>query len=234
MRPSNFLLDIWIILLLLGALLFTNCNKDEDPCQNTYCMNGGECFEGECECPPGFYGPHCEYAVQADPCENVTCYNGGECVNGECECPPGFYGSQCQFEMTPTYMRITGVILKSWPGGKPNGSVWDIPTGPIGAAGLLPDIYFQFLKNGASVGTTSYHTNCTGADAPFVYSGFSYTFPVSAEVTVKIWDFDGDQGSEEMAGGKFVPIEWSSGLKKTLSMGNSSFSFDLEVEWVFN
>uniref|UniRef100_A0A9L0K1G0 WNT inhibitory factor 1 n=1 Tax=Equus asinus TaxID=9793 RepID=A0A9L0K1G0_EQUAS len=56
------------------------------------CRNGGLCNERRvCECPDGFYGPHCEKALCAP-----RCMNGGLCVTpGFCICPPGFYGVNC-------------------------------------------------------------------------------------------------------------------------------------------
>ena len=39
------------------------CNKDEDGkepetsnCDNVTCLNGGECVDGTCDCPPGYIG----------------------------------------------------------------------------------------------------------------------------------------------------------------------------------
>uniref|UniRef100_A0A8D0GY02 Wnt inhibitory factor 1 n=1 Tax=Sphenodon punctatus TaxID=8508 RepID=A0A8D0GY02_SPHPU len=61
-------------------------------CQQGNLQNGGFCNERHvCECPDGFYGPHCEKALCAP-----RCMNGGLCVTpGLCICPPGFYGISC-------------------------------------------------------------------------------------------------------------------------------------------
>ena len=31
-----------------------------DPCAEVTCQNGGECVEGECECPSPYTGEYCE------------------------------------------------------------------------------------------------------------------------------------------------------------------------------
>jgi len=49
-----------------------DCCK-EDPCYVDPCLNGGECFDGDCICPDGFAGDTCETAV-------VTSSNGDPCV----------------------------------------------------------------------------------------------------------------------------------------------------------
>lgn len=51
---------IILISLFMKALA---CNKDEDGkepetsnCDNVTCLNGGECVDGTCDCPPGYIG----------------------------------------------------------------------------------------------------------------------------------------------------------------------------------
>jgi major membrane immunogen (membrane-anchored lipoprotein) len=40
------------------VLLFAACRKNQ--CYNQYCLNGGYCENGGCQCPPGVTGPHCD------------------------------------------------------------------------------------------------------------------------------------------------------------------------------
>lgn len=52
----------------------------------------------QCDCSKGWYGKHCEVAVQT--CEDKPCQHGGTCmdtVHGyKCSCPAGYAGGECQ------------------------------------------------------------------------------------------------------------------------------------------
>lgn len=70
-----------------------------DLCQ---CQNGATCTpEGECLCPTGFAGLHCETNV--DDCAHHPCRNGATCVDGlntfRCQCVPGYVGPHCEDEV---------------------------------------------------------------------------------------------------------------------------------------
>jgi hypothetical protein len=51
------LLRILQACLISVLILCTSCNKDE--CENTVCINGGVCVNGDCDCPDGYEGPSC-------------------------------------------------------------------------------------------------------------------------------------------------------------------------------
>lgn len=67
------------------------------------CNSRGVCntqtYPIQCACNAGYWGPNCQYSVQAGVCpklNNVQCTNGnGICVNGECKCHPGWVGTDC-------------------------------------------------------------------------------------------------------------------------------------------
>ena len=44
---------------LFSILLFTDCAKEEDPCADITCQNGGTCINGTCDCPDMYEGPDC-------------------------------------------------------------------------------------------------------------------------------------------------------------------------------
>ncbi|XP_031769118.2 delta and Notch-like epidermal growth factor-related receptor isoform X2 [Galleria mellonella] len=84
-----------------------NCGEFQD------CSGKGVCYtnvsmEGyECQCCPGYVGPHCE---ERDACNPSPCLNNGICVdlaqplngaNYRCLCPYGFIGRKC--EKDPCY-----------------------------------------------------------------------------------------------------------------------------------
>ncbi len=90
---KNNTLLFWLFCVSAILLLAPSCSKDA--CDGVVCQNGGNCVEGNCECPPGFSGASCEIK---DLCFGVTCQNGGNCVDGTCDCPPGFSGVSCEIE----------------------------------------------------------------------------------------------------------------------------------------
>jgi delta-like protein len=91
--------------------------------KGVFCVNGGECnrFGTQCDCSPGFEGPHCEFKKGSVPVCDLQCENSGECQLGlpkepndfhdlknlyltntsttedamHCICPPGFGGKLC-------------------------------------------------------------------------------------------------------------------------------------------
>ncbi|XP_077294569.1 delta and Notch-like EGF repeat containing weary [Arctopsyche grandis] len=84
-----------------------NCGDNQD------CSDKGVCYsnismEGyECQCCPGFVGPHCE---EQDACFPSPCTNNGICVDisqghegvtYQCLCPYGYTGKNCQEEVDP-------------------------------------------------------------------------------------------------------------------------------------
>ena len=103
---KKYLFVFSIIACSAMVTLVTSCKKDEDPCKDVSCLNGGTCIDGTCDCPDGFSGPNCE---TEDPCyeavENDTWgyddFGGPECwsmVCGHDEC--GFGTRQSPINIT--------------------------------------------------------------------------------------------------------------------------------------
>ena len=53
------------LLLLMSITFFQSC----DPCNGVNCQNGGTCVNGNCQCPPGYEGVHCELL---SPCNSTN------------------------------------------------------------------------------------------------------------------------------------------------------------------
>lgn len=108
-----------VALVAFGILFLFACRKETggDPynpvnsCATIVCENGGVCTNGNCNCPAGFRGTHCE--IVADPCEDLSCQNGGTCQNGACDCPYPYWGTYCTNVYTPSDVRVAEIrVLK--------------------------------------------------------------------------------------------------------------------------
>lgn len=83
-----------VLIISFSILLLFSCKHD---CADTNCQNGGKCINGNCECPPGYYGANCE---KKDTCYFLDCQNGSACKGGKCECLPTFEGAKCEWANT--------------------------------------------------------------------------------------------------------------------------------------
>lgn len=84
-------------LAIILAISFSSCIDNKCLLRANTCQNGGECEEGVCNCPPGYFGEDCEYY---EPCSVLVCENGGTCDewDGQCDCLEGFEGELCETE----------------------------------------------------------------------------------------------------------------------------------------
>lgn len=52
------------LLVLAFLLIAFSCKKENaDPCDNTVCLNGGHCVNGDCVCPEGYGGADCSQQI---------------------------------------------------------------------------------------------------------------------------------------------------------------------------
>jgi|GEM_PF-1333689 len=93
MKTTIKLFNILLVLTFLSAS-FSGC---KDPCKDAVCLNGGTCDDGDCDCPLGYTGEHCE--TEVDACTQVTCDQNQACVDGTCHNLPTagftFAGNGC-------------------------------------------------------------------------------------------------------------------------------------------
>ncbi len=61
-RIKSFALSAIGALTIFSAVTYTSCNND--PCKAIVCAYGGTCIEGECNCPSGYEGTHCEIVTR--------------------------------------------------------------------------------------------------------------------------------------------------------------------------
>jgi hypothetical protein len=75
-QPKHQTMKLIHLSLILGistAMVLTSCKKDEDPCDNIVCSNGGTCNDGSCSCATGYEGSTCGSEVRA---KFIGLYNG--------------------------------------------------------------------------------------------------------------------------------------------------------------
>lgn len=49
-----------VLMAVFAATVLTRCSScKDDPCDGIICLNGGECVNGDCECPEGYEGADC-------------------------------------------------------------------------------------------------------------------------------------------------------------------------------
>jgi hypothetical protein len=173
--------------LAMGMLVLSGCY---DPCDDTVCLNGGACLNGDCVCPDGWVGENCQTPSNGisnpnDPCFGVICLNGGECVNGVCDCTNGYVGPDCSDFDPSVDVIITSAVLSGY-SMTTAGSPWDESiTGTSG-----PDIYLEIDQVSGSDFTSLLHPNASGQSINFL-SPFPHTlYNPNQSITFRIWDMD--------------------------------------------
>lgn len=61
-RLKSAVLSAVGVLAIFSAVTFASCNAE--PCDAIACAYGGTCNEGECICPSGYEGTHCEIVTK--------------------------------------------------------------------------------------------------------------------------------------------------------------------------
>jgi len=79
--PTRSILFQFLFAALLSGLAIT-LDGCADKCEDQYCLNGGDCYKGDCECPTGFTGTHCETATGGGGGGGGSA--GYNCVSGNC------------------------------------------------------------------------------------------------------------------------------------------------------
>lgn len=118
------------------------------------------------------------------------------------ECPEGYMGTNCDIKKTPSKIKITKIVLKSYPLFKPNGSNWD---GWLDNTESEPDVLIIFGKNGNLLYTSNVYYDAIGQDLTFNISPPIEITNVFSSCTIGILDYDNNNLSESeiMGGGDF-------------------------------
>lgn len=242
---------IQVVFCIVLALSFTAC----DPCKNSVCLNGGTCIEGDCQCPDGYYGEHCESNVcdevncqnggycddgscrcpagysgprceDYDPCHNVNCLNGGTCSNGDCQCPPGYTGTRCQTKLQPKAFIINKVTITGIPETNSSGFCWD------NDGTCYPDIYLNLTSESQNIilRQTNYYANCRDNNT-YPYNMNDYSMIYEHSYILQFRDYDSASSSDVMLNCRIIVANLHSSGTSTYTCGG--FSFRISGEWVY-
>ncbi len=95
MNQAKLILFSSITFLAFITIVFTSCNNNGDvvygpttfykPCEKVFCINGGTCQDGLCQCPVGFEGSTCETRTSTRFVGDYKSYD--QCYTGQ----PDYY-----------------------------------------------------------------------------------------------------------------------------------------------
>jgi hypothetical protein len=245
-----------VTILFSIILLLFSCKKD--PCDATFCFNGGICISGTCNCPEGYSGLQCEtfdictnitclnggvcvtglcncpegysglQCENFNPCANITCLNGGTCANGICNCPEGYTGSNCGIALTPNSMTITKIDILDYPVVNSSGGGWDLTTGA--------DPYITMslgTSSDSDDNITGYVENVTGNPYSLTLSSPQTISNLGSSWSIGMWDYDTPDADDFMGGINFTPTNYDQGFPSSFTLTTNSISFRLYINWNF-
>jgi len=61
-RLKSIVLSAAAVMAVFGTVTFSSC--DPDPCKSIVCAYSGTCADGDCICPSGYEGTHCEIVTR--------------------------------------------------------------------------------------------------------------------------------------------------------------------------
>ena len=216
-----------IILCCLLAAICTLSGCKKDPCDGVVCLNGGACDgDGNCICPSGYTGEHCETNVSSNPCAGITCQNGGTCVNGVCNCPTGYTGTYCQTAITPSQVLITQIVIYTFPA-TDNGAGWDL----LSSAEMYLSINQGTSSNNNGLITSFYQDVSTTYD--YTYNVNWLLSSPQNNYVLGLWDEDDLDADDFMTGVYFRPTDYAAGQPNYIDLSTTYMYARLYVNWIY-
>lgn len=167
-------------------------------------------------------------------CVKISCLNGGSFVNCGCQCPDGFGGSDCSTKLTPARVKITKIIVKTFPN-LDSGSNWDF--------GSSADLYVNIENSNEIIFTSStYYLNAIADGVNYFNFDVQPILNISNVTSphyLSLWDYDGNDtppSSDEFIGYiAFYPYNSLYGFPEKLTISNIEAGLiaelQLKYEW---
>lgn len=135
-------------------------------------------------------------------------------------------------QLVPRAISITGIDLLKYPAAKPNGSGWDLSTGP--------DIFMTISQgntaNNSDRVTTIFNNATRNGTISFTMLNNGFTINnLSTIWSIGAYDSDDFDPDDFIAGGGFMPSDYQEDLPSTLTFTSSdgSYSVKLYLTWNF-
>lgn len=172
-----------------------------------------------------------------DPCENTICEN-GYCQNGSCECDDGFNGAACDKQITPNLIKINKITITNFPLLKPDTSSWD--------TGSSADLILIIAKGNSLNSPIIYQSADYNTENDVILNAVNQNYTIIPHTPIEIdspnsiysvflIDYDDIGYDMELMSwdNNFVPYNNTNGFPTVLYGGNSVFSYNFDVTYLW-
>lgn len=167
-----------------------------------------------------------------DECTPIECLNDGiQTVDCRCDCPEGYSGIDCSAKLKPQSIKISKIVVKSFPDRKDNGDWWDTP---FFSENNNADIYIT-IENPDDViiyEHPTYYEDASGLSEsyPFILDPPLLITNVKDTHSLILYDYDSNDSDDFISVLLFKPYEETrDGFPTTINVTSPIDTFELDV-----